>query len=488
MHRNPGHINVADKNLDTNNVCPDGLDETVTDVIRCKCEGIYKLDPATNTCVLKPVCSEGAPGYIDCKSRNAYCYYEKVDGTNNELEYNCTCRDGTEEISDGSHRCVNKCDIDYDDNGITGNVKCRSRNALGCNPLRLIEIATVDYCDCDIGYTWDSKDKMCLVAAKSGTFTLTFKPITKMDEGLEKVKNVFTIDDRAQLNAMFKYVGISGSFQTEYNSAVKQNQIVRDAISVEYRNRTAANFITNQLSKFLVTDVDNAMVTQCELVQSESYGCESNKSVCDLWSDCIPDTDPSLYKCVCNPAYFTATGSQEVPTSDNTKSIYKEKCASTLCDDCHKISDAQCIQALPVYDTDKQTWTANVSCACEDQFKIEGHKCVGVCDGIQCNEGKSAVACKCNEGWYGDNCDKKISVSDEPALGGWIAGVSVLAVVCIMLVVVAFIFYKKYVDQYMSKKVKHRDNNSVQQMNDYSNTSYRVGQHNGNNNDGFNRD
>ena len=70
---------------------------------------------------------------------------------------------------------------------------------------------------------------------------------------------------------------------------------------------------------------------------------------------------------------------------------------------------------------------------------------IAVCDGRACNHGSceptgaDGFACVCEEGWHGINCDK------EYALGGWIAGITVLAVLCLALFAVTFIFARRFV-------------------------------------------
>ncbi|CAG2164951.1 unnamed protein product [Oppiella nova] len=173
-------------------------------------------------------------------------------------------------------------------------------------------------------------------------------------------------------------------------------------------------------------EFDSTKLTETKITTFDS--CGSDTLLCDVWSDCKPESGTSEYQCLCNQDYFTVVDRTILPTSGKT--LYKEKCdiKDDICKECHSKSNTDCIQTIPVMDSAKQ-WTAPPNCSCLDHYKMDHDmKCIDVCDGIQCNQ-----------------------------------------------------------ETYQSKKVKHRDNNSVQQMNDYSNTSYRVGQHNGNNNDGFNQ-
>ncbi len=82
-------------------------------------------------------------------------------------------------------------------------------------------------------------------------------------------------------------------------------------------------------------------------------------------------------------------------------------------------------------------------------FKIDSNSnsfIEGACDAAKCNNGKCVItglhsfACQCKEGWSGPNCDSEY----KAAVGGWIAGIVVLAVLVVVASGVALIFARRF--------------------------------------------
>ncbi|CAG2101999.1 unnamed protein product, partial [Medioppia subpectinata] len=175
--------------------------------------------------------------------------------------------------------------------------------------------------------------------------------------------------------------------------------------------------------------------------------CGSGTDLCGQYSKCKSAPDSSQYTCECPTKGFNITGYREIPVVGKT-SIKLPICGlkDNRCDDCLKIDNNDCKQLAPKYIEADDLWTAPVHCECKSEHKVKGDQCVGVCDGVQCNrgkcvpKGKNGNACLCDGGWSGDKCETEKA---DPPLGGWIAGISVLAVVCLVLIVVAFIFFKR---------------------------------------------
>ncbi|XP_054162219.1 uncharacterized protein LOC128960173 [Oppia nitens] len=219
---------------------------------------------------------------------------------------------------------------------------------------------------------------------------------------------------------------------------------------------------------------------------------DETKNLCDNYSDCHPidEIDSSLYNCKCNVKYFVINESKVIEHNtvpNYLKSGVQEKCSvrADLCDKGCPTEHRECFQKLP--NQVDGHWEAPIVCNCSTNYKFnhDQTQCVDVCKHNECgnhgkckHKGRNGFSCLCDNGWNGDKCNNEF----EPALGGWIAGIVVLAVLSAVLIGVAAFFFCR------SKKAKkhhgENNNNNNQHLNEYIPQSYRGG----NNNQAFNRD
>ncbi|CAG2166760.1 unnamed protein product [Oppiella nova] len=245
-----------------------------------------------------------------------------------------------------------------------------------------------------------------------------------------------------------------------------------------------AALAVDPLSEKFLVKADSLKTTVWKVQES----CDPKNNLCPQYSNCKKVADTSLYECNC-ATNFNEVG--KVPleiygSTDDPKYFISSCQVDDLCQKykCTFDGKGRCLQNTTFSEKDGWLSTAGCECGHGRSFDSKANLCADNCASYDChNNGKSKMlesgqcGCDCEEKYYGENCKDEYSA----AMGGWIAGIVILAVAVVIASIAAGVFWRRS---------RSPNVHSGHELGDFNNTSaYRVpsqGQGRGQRNEGFN--
>ncbi|CAG2164236.1 unnamed protein product, partial [Oppiella nova] len=448
--------------------CLSGNVEKTEGSRQCACDDAagYVFDATKKQCVLKPICGEGGVGRKDCDSKKALCFLNLDDPTQ---KYQCACPRGT--IKDENQICVNVCDLK------SRREMCAAVNA-ECNPdADDTKHTEVDqFCRCKPGLMF--YNKRCVATQYSVTFSLKLKYIkdnhkiyvpfalqTQPSSGVDFSKHTKPMED---IDGIYQEIENLNTLNGKLESA-KLDDANKWKLWTEIEKRMR-NLLSNMNDIFKVGgNADDAIVLQtfdynpngdyytCQFSVVFNGNARVSHAIKEYFTTDLCHDPVVKGSTECFMSVYDETGpkpSFDIPT-DPTKSdkflVPKSDLdVKDLCKGLCGTSEAgKCLQNTTETD---DGGTSVAGCQCNKGYTLIASKnlCSPNCDGYECNGhgkpkrldddiGKGQCGCDCEEKYYGENCKDEYSA----AMGGWIAGIVILAVAVVIASIAAGVFWRR---------------------------------------------